>query len=67
MTEALFRPAIKHDAKLRLALSGPSGSGKTYTALRLATVLAIGAMVGVFLVAMLGWLGTGLVIREGEK
>jgi len=28
-----FRPAVKSEAKLRLALSGPSGSGKTFTAL----------------------------------
>ncbi|MDX1662228.1 MAG: ATP-binding protein [Candidatus Promineifilaceae bacterium] len=36
----MFRPAIKREAKLRLAIAGPSGSGKTYTALALATALA---------------------------
>ena len=34
-----FRKAVKHDAKLRLAVSGPSGSGKTYTMLKLASEL----------------------------
>ena len=34
-----FRKAVKHDAKLRLALAGPGGSGKTYTLLKLATEL----------------------------
>ena len=34
-----FRKALKHGAKLRLAICGPSGSGKTYTLLRLATEL----------------------------
>lgn len=34
-----FRRALKHDAKLRLALCGPSGSGKTYTLLKLAAGL----------------------------
>lgn len=34
-----FKKAVKHDAKLRLALCGPSGSGKTYSALALATAL----------------------------
>lgn len=38
----LFKPAVKHEAKLRLAISGPSGSGKTYTSLALATALAGG-------------------------
>lgn len=31
-----FKKAVKHEAKLRLAIAGPSGSGKTYTALRIA-------------------------------
>src|SRR2546426_7117329 len=31
-----FRQAMKHGAKLRLAVCGPSGSGKTYTLLKLA-------------------------------
>ena len=34
-----FKKAVKHDAKLRLALCGPSGSGKTYTALSIASGL----------------------------
>ena len=34
-----FRKAVKHDAKVRLAITGPSGSGKTYTLLKLATEL----------------------------
>ncbi len=34
-----FQRAVKHEARLRLAIAGPSGSGKTYTALRLATGL----------------------------
>src|SRR5712675_1115501 len=37
--ELQFRRAVKHDAKLRLAVSGPSGSGKTYTMLKLASEL----------------------------
>jgi DNA polymerase III delta prime subunit len=37
--ELQFRRAIKHDAKLRLAISGPSGSGKTYTLLKIASEL----------------------------
>ena len=36
---SLFKPAVKVDAKLRLALCGPAGSGKTYTLLTLATHL----------------------------
>lgn len=36
---ALFTKAVKHSAKLRLALCGPSGSGKTYTALAIASGL----------------------------
>lgn len=35
-----FKKAVKHEAKLRLAITGPSGSGKTYTALAIATNLA---------------------------
>lgn len=35
----LFRPAVKSESKLRLAIAGPSGSGKTYTALAVATNL----------------------------
>ena len=35
----MFNKAIKHDAKLRLALCGPAGSGKTYSLLSLATEL----------------------------
>lgn len=35
----MFKKAIKHEAKLRMALGGPSGSGKTYTALTLAKAL----------------------------
>ena len=37
--ELQFRKAVKHGAKLRLAICGPSGSGKSYTLLRLATEL----------------------------
>ena len=32
----LFKQAVKHEAKLRLAITGPSGSGKTFTALAIA-------------------------------
>lgn len=39
---SLFQKAVKHDAKLRLAISGPSGSGKTYTALTIATNMSSG-------------------------
>lgn len=35
----LFTKAVKHDAKLRLAIAGPSGSGKTYSSLAIATGL----------------------------
>lgn len=35
----MFRPAVKQEAKLRLAVAGPSGSGKTYTALAVGTAL----------------------------
>ena len=43
----MFAPAVKTEAKLRLAIAGPSGSGKTYTALALATALADGGKVAV--------------------
>jgi hypothetical protein len=33
----MFQKAVRHAAKLRLALSGPSGSGKTYSALLIAS------------------------------
>lgn len=42
-----FQHAVKHAAKLRLALIGPAGSGKTYTALAIATALANGKRVAV--------------------
>jgi hypothetical protein len=32
----MFRPAVKHEAKLRMCIAGPSGSGKTWTALSIA-------------------------------
>lgn len=32
----LFKQAVKHESKLRLAITGPSGSGKTFTALAIA-------------------------------
>lgn len=38
----MFRKAVKHEAKLRLAIAGTSGSGKTYTALAVAKYLAQG-------------------------
>jgi RecA/RadA recombinase len=41
-----IQKAVKHKAKLRLALSGPSGSGKSFTALELAMGLANGGKVG---------------------
>lgn len=40
-----FKRAVKHQAKVRLALAGPSGSGKTYTALTLAFGLVENAKV----------------------
>jgi hypothetical protein len=40
-----FQKAIKHDAKLRLAICGPAGGGKTFTGLQLAKHL--GKKVGV--------------------
>lgn len=36
---SLFQKAVKHGAKLRLALVGPSGSGKTYSSLAIASHL----------------------------
>jgi len=42
MTTALFKPAQRTQAKLRLAIDGPSGSGKTYSALLIAKGLAGG-------------------------
>jgi len=36
---SMFKKAVKHEAKLRLAIAGPSGSGKTYSALAIATAL----------------------------
>lgn len=41
----LFKPAVKHESKLRLAIAGPSGSGKTYTALAIGTALGKTAVV----------------------
>src|SRR5579862_3807137 len=38
-SEIEYRKAVKHGAKLRLAVCGPSGSGKTYTLLTLASEL----------------------------
>lgn len=35
-----FQKAVKHESKLRLAITGPSGAGKTYTALNIAKHLA---------------------------
>jgi DNA polymerase III delta prime subunit len=34
---SIFKKAVKHESKLRLAITGPSGAGKTYTALAVAT------------------------------
>lgn len=36
----MFKKAIKHDAKLRLALCGPAGSGKSFTGLTIGGALA---------------------------
>ena len=41
----MFKQAVKHEAKLRLAIAGPSGSGKTYTALAVGTALGKTAVV----------------------
>lgn len=35
----MFKKAVKHESKLRMAIAGPSGSGKTYTALSIAVKL----------------------------
>lgn len=40
MTTNLFKKAVKHETKLRLAIIGAAGSGKTYTALTLGEQLA---------------------------
>lgn len=40
-----FQKAVKHEAKLRLAIAGPSGSGKTFTSLAIATALANGGKI----------------------
>jgi hypothetical protein len=40
-----FQKAVKHEAKLRLAIAGPSGSGKTFTSLSIATALANGGKI----------------------
>ena len=37
-----FQKAVKHESKLRLAITGPSGAGKTYTALSIANHLTTG-------------------------
>ena len=42
-----FAKAVKHESKLRLAVTGPSGSGKTYTSLAIAAALADGKPVAV--------------------
>ena len=45
MSDFVFAPATKAQAKARIALNGPSGSGKTYTALT--TAFALGQTVAV--------------------
>jgi hypothetical protein len=40
-----YQKAVKHEAKLRLAIAGPSGAGKTYTSLAVATALAAGGRI----------------------
>lgn len=42
-----FKPAVKTQSRLRLALAGPAGSGKTWTALKIATSLSKGQRVAV--------------------
>lgn len=44
---SMFKPAVRHQLKGRIAIDGPSGSGKTFTALRLATALADGGRIAV--------------------
>ena len=44
---SIFAKAVKHESKLRLAITGPSGSGKTYTSLAIAVALAGGKPVAV--------------------
>ena len=39
MTQFMFTPAVREQAKARIALAGPPGSGKTYTSLALATAM----------------------------
>lgn len=41
----MFKKAVKHESKLRLAIAGPSGSGKTYTSLAIGTALGRVAVV----------------------
>lgn len=43
----MFKPAVKTESKLRMAIAGPSGSGKTYTALAVATALVPGGRLAV--------------------
>jgi hypothetical protein len=43
----MFQKAVKHESKLRLAITGPAGSGKTYTALKLAQSISDGKPVAV--------------------
>lgn len=42
-----FAPAVRSEAKARVALLGPTGAGKTLTALEWATILAAGGKVAV--------------------
>ena len=41
----MFKKAVKHESKLRLAIAGPSGSGKTFTSLAIGTSLGRVAVV----------------------
>ncbi len=43
----MFQPAVKSQAKARIAISGPAGSGKTMWSLQWATVLAKGGKIAV--------------------
>jgi ABC-type dipeptide/oligopeptide/nickel transport system ATPase component len=47
ITVSMFKKAVRHQLKGRIAIDGPSGSGKTFTALRLATALADGGRIAV--------------------